>query len=592
MGKSRRWLAAVLAATMVIGLFQSLIRADAVYSITVGESEHGTVTVLSNNNQATAGTFVVLNIECEGNYKVDTVTYVTEAGESSTADSNGSGDWRFLMPDSNVTVNVTYKLTKTITVDFGEGHEDFVQKNFSGVEGLVVDGSLVTFVYDPEDPRYAHAANAKNQFLNGFGYEIQDPMDDGEMYMREIALKPIDSYANMSEYQEEELTLSDIRTDEDCVTFYALWAKPVTDAVITVEPLTCGTVVTLNSRGSTSQADPAPVMTATGGLHFSDYQLFFNNWDIAGLDSIGDSITVKGGTPCTAICFLEAEWGYYLPEDLESAITVEGGYSFELGYWNLDNGLAIEVPSIHVEGDDAVIVPATCTEDGSKTYTCTECQDEVVEVLEATGHDWGEWEVVKPATVDAEGLEVRTCLNDPEHTESRPISKLTPEPAPSDDEPAPAGDLYNLTSGGGEYVIGSKEDYTLTIKRSVDDASCYSHFTGTVKIDDNALGDGDYTSKPGSTIISIIPSTMDKLSAGEHVITVVFDDGEVSFTINVRAAQNEAKAAPASASATATVPATGEMAAPVTTAGVILCLSAAAIFVTAVTVRRRKHVRE
>lgn len=577
---------------MVIGLFQSLIRADAVYySITVGESEHGTVTVLSNNNQATAGTYVFLNIECEGNYKVDTVTCVTEAGESSTADSDGSGDWRFLMPDSNVTVNVTYKLTKTITVDFGEGHEDFVQKNFSGVDGLVVDGSLVTFVYDPEDPGYAYAVNAKEKFLNGFGYEIQDPMDNGEMYMRDIALNPIKDYADMSEYLEEERTLGDIPT-EDCVTFYALWAQPVTDAVITVEPLTCGTVVTLNSRGSTSQADPAPVMTATGGLHFSDYQLFFNNWKIAGLESVGASIPVEGGTSCTATCFIEADWGYYLPEDLESAITVEGGYSFELGYWNLDNGLAIEVPSIHVEGDDAVIVPATCTEDGSKTYTCTECQKEVVEVLEATGHDWGEWEVVKPATVDEDGLEVRTCLNDPEHTESRPISKLTPEPAPSEDEPAPAGDLYNLTSGGGEYVIGSKEDYTITIKRSVDDASCYSHFTGKVKIDDNALGDGDYTSKPGSTIISIIPSTMDKLSAGEHVITVVFDDGEVSFTINVRAAQNEAIAEPAPASASATVPATGEMAAPVTTAGVILCLSAAAVFVTAVTVRRRKHVRE
>lgn len=589
MGKSKRWLAAVLAATMVIGLFQSLIRADAVYySITVGESEHGTVTVNKENSQAAWSDLVTLTIVCEENYKVDTVTYVTEEGKSFTADPGSIGEWIFPMPNSNVTVNITYKLTKIITVDFGAGHEDFVQKNFSGVDGLVVDGSLVTFVYDPVDPDYAHAANAKNQFLNGFGYDIQDPMDDGEMYMRDIALKPIEDYADMSEYQEEQLTLGNIPT-EDCVTFYALWAKPVTDAVITVEPLTCGTVVTLNSRGSTAQTDPAPVLTATGGLHFSDYQLFFNNWDIAGLDSIGDSITVKGGTPCTATCFLEADWGYYLPEDLESAITVEGGYSFELGYWNLDNGLAIEVPSVHVEGDNAVIVPATCTEDGSKTYTCTECQEEVVEVLEATGHDWGEWVVVKPATVDEEGLEVRTCLNDPEHTESRVIPKLTPEPAPSEDEPAPpAGDLYNLTSGGGEYVIGSKEDYTLIIKRSVDDASCYSHFTGTVKIDDNALGDGDYTSKPGSTIISIIPSTMDKLSAGEHVITVVFDDGEVSFTINVRAAQNEAKAAPAPA----TVPATGEMAAPVTTAGVILCLSAAAIFVTAVTVRRRKHVRE
>ena len=584
MGRSKRWLAAVLAATMVVGLFQILIRADAAsYSITVGESEHGTVTV---NNQADAGTFVVLNIECEGNYKVDTVTCVTEAGESFTPDSGNPGQWRFLMPDSNVTINVTYKLTKTIIVDFGAGHEDFVQKNFSGVNGLVVDGSLVTFVYDPEDPDYAHAGNAKNEFLYGFGYEIQDPIDNGERYMRDIALKPIEEYADMSEYQREEQTLGDIRTDENCVTFYALWAKPVTKAVITVEPLTCGTVVTLNRRGSTAQTDPAPVMTATGGLHFNDYELFFNNWDIAGLDSIGDSITVVGGTPCTAICFLGADWGYYLPEDLESAITVEGGYSFELGYWNLDNGLAIEVPSIHIEGDDAVIVPATCTEDGIKTYTCTECHEVVKEVLEATGHDYGEWKVVTPATVDAEGLEVRTCLNDPEHTESRPIPKLTPEPASAEDEPA--GNLYNLTSGGGEYVIGSKVDYTLTINRSVDDASCYSHFTGIVKIDGKALGNGDFTSKAGSTVISIIPSTMDKLSVGEHVITVVFDDGEVSFTFTVRAAQNEVKTTPASA----TVPATGEMTSTVTTAGAILCMTAAAVFVTAVIVRRKKHVRE
>lgn len=575
MGRSKRWLAAVLAATMVVGLFQILIRADEVfYSITVGESEHGTVTV---NNQATENSHVYLNIECEGNYKVDTVTCVKEGGESFTPNPINMGQYYFYMPDSNVTVNVTYKLTKTITVDFGAGHEDFVQKNFSGVEGLVVDGSLVTFVYDPKDPDYAHAASAKNEFLYRFEYEIQDPMDNGEMYMRDIALKPIDSYTDMSEYQREEQTLSGIRTDEDCVTFYAIWAKPITNAVITVKPLTCGTVVTLNSRDSTAQTDPAPVMTATGGLHFSDYQLFFNNWDIPDLDSIGDSITVKGGTPCTAICFLEADWGYYLPEDLESAITVEGGYSFELGYWNLDNGLAIEVPSIHIEDNSVnpVIVPATCTTNGIKTYICTECHNTVDEVLEATGHDWSEWKVVTPATVDAEGVEIRTCRNDLNHTESRMIPKLT-----SEDEPA--GDLYNLTSGGGVYVIGSKEDYTLTIKRSVDDASCYSHFTGTVRIDGNALGDGEFTSKAGSTIISIIPSTMDKLSAGEHVITVVFDDGEVSLTINVRAAQNEAK----------TIPATGEMTAPVTTAGAILCMTAAAIFVTAVIARRKKHVRE
>ncbi|WP_156947303.1 Ig-like domain-containing protein [Ruminococcus sp. NK3A76] len=57
-------------------------------------------------------------------------------------------------------------------------------------------------------------------------------------------------------------------------------------------------------------------------------------------------------------------------------------------------------------------VDATCTTDGSVTYLA-KFQDgfeaKVTETVEATGHDWGEWEVTKEATEDEEGERTRTC---------------------------------------------------------------------------------------------------------------------------------------------------------------------------------------
>lgn len=43
----------------------------------------------------------------------------------------------------------------------------------------------------------------------------------------------------------------------------------------------------------------------------------------------------------------------------------------------------------------------------------------------ATGHDWGEWVEITPATEETEGLERRTCKNDPTHIEERTIPVLS-----------------------------------------------------------------------------------------------------------------------------------------------------------------------
>ncbi len=74
-------------------------------------------------------------------------------------------------------------------------------------------------------------------------------------------------------------------------------------------------------------------------------------------------------------------------------------------------------------------VPATCEVAGSydEVVYCTECGEEMSresKTVAALGHDWGEWEVTKPATETEEGEMTRTCKNDASHKETKPIAKL------------------------------------------------------------------------------------------------------------------------------------------------------------------------
>lgn len=67
------------------------------------------------------------------------------------------------------------------------------------------------------------------------------------------------------------------------------------------------------------------------------------------------------------------------------------------------------------------IVPATCTEDGSKTVVCEDCGETVsTEVIPATGHSFGDWTVTKEATCFEDGEETRTC-SVCQAVETRPI---------------------------------------------------------------------------------------------------------------------------------------------------------------------------
>lgn len=58
----------------------------------------------------------------------------------------------------------------------------------------------------------------------------------------------------------------------------------------------------------------------------------------------------------------------------------------------------------------AVVTPPNCTEKGYTTYTCRNCSHSYKgNKVDATGHTWGEWKVIKKATTTETGKKERVC---------------------------------------------------------------------------------------------------------------------------------------------------------------------------------------
>lgn len=100
----------------------------------------------------------------------------------------------------------------------------------------------------------------------------------------------------------------------------------------------------------------------------------------------------------------------------------------------------------------AVTTDATCTENGKIVYTCSVCGDAYAEVIAATGHTAGEWEVVIPAGIGAEGLEQIKCTVCDAVLDSRVIVALE-EPSsedesvsdePTSEDPTEPPVVYNI----------------------------------------------------------------------------------------------------------------------------------------------------
>ena len=77
-----------------------------------------------------------------------------------------------------------------------------------------------------------------------------------------------------------------------------------------------------------------------------------------------------------------------------------------------------EIPSLKeshqhdFSGEETIVKPATCTEEGLKTVKCTEkkCDATEQQTIPKTAHTFGEWKVTKEATWTEEGSRERSCV--------------------------------------------------------------------------------------------------------------------------------------------------------------------------------------
>ncbi|MCR5532086.1 MAG: hypothetical protein K6F26_09595 [Lachnospiraceae bacterium] len=174
----------------------------------------------------------------------------------------------------------------------------------------------------------------------------------------------------------------------------------------------------------------------------------------------------------------------------------------------------------------------TCTEDGSydEVIYCETCKEEIYRktiTVAATGHDFGDWKVVKEPTITEKGMEQRVCANDPSHIETREIEKLPKM-------------VYKSSFETVTWQKGSGKALTWTIHRAEDDKNCILHYWYTLLNGEKIPVDA----KSGSTIITISAEILEKLSAGTHTITVVFDDGEVTLPLLISSATPSPDASP------------------------------------------------
>ena len=124
---------------------------------------------------------------------------------------------------------------------------------------------------------------------------------------------------------------------------------------------------------------------------------------------------------------------------------------------------------------------------------------------------------------------------------------------------------------------GQNSDIVIDVHRNVDDENCITYFLGAT-IDGTEMKVNDqYTATKGSTIITIKKDYTSTLSAGEHELTVNFNDGSVSTKVTIAAKANT------------DVPATGEVTGPATYIGLTLIAAACACGAGVVLLKKRKE---
>ena len=149
----------------------------------------------------------------------------------------------------------------------------------------------------------------------------------------------------------------------------------------------------------------------------------------------------------------------------------------------------------HVWGEWVVTTPATCTEKGVETRTCTASgcttppAHETREIA-ALDHQWGEWKVTKEPQVGVAGEETRTCERPGcGASETREVDPLKPDDPPSGDvttKPIPGHEDWGSVA---TYSIGNTK-YAAYVYTKVGESMTFEVPTGVTSVDYLVVGGG------------------------------------------------------------------------------------------------------
>ena len=370
----------------------------------------------------------------------------------------------------------------------------------------------------------------KNQVTGHFNTDLCMPGFDNSV---RLTPDPITSYSSWSQVSSANLIYTVF--DED-TTVYVPLGKRITKVEITLAAPLCGTETSSAGDSFNDQVNPPQLTFPANAEYRGDTSTAHPAmWCVSVSDRKAFQGTfVAGENVYYAHIWIEPEFGYFLHPRL-TTFTINGSAPVDYSYQGMDNvGMFATISAVH-DPDDPVqenVVDASCTEPGSYTEVvycknhenCNGVISSTDKTTDPLDHDWGEWTVETEPTVDAEGLKVRICGRCEEREEEK-IPAIT----------------YECTEGEDQtWIIGSGDDAVFVFERSLDPDTTFGHFEeggGKVMVDGEELGADDFTAESGSLKVTLKSDYLETLDAGDHTLTVVFDEGsyDAAFTIDEEA---------------------------------------------------------
>ena len=141
---------------------------------------------------------------------------------------------------------------------------------------------------------------------------------------------------------------------------------------------------------------------------YTDFYTFRTDYE----EEITTLVIRDGGKKIMAADSGKADWMNGVYHTAEAVSKLDAGQTYILSAkYDSDSETGTFRVELKTSHDDskAVIIPAACTEDGSKVFSCALCGEEIKEVLPAAGHTMGEGKVVEEPNCYKQGVIVYTC---------------------------------------------------------------------------------------------------------------------------------------------------------------------------------------